>query len=102
VKGDWTKGIVTEANCYWNAADPVVFPDGKDLAARQAAGQDERSIVADPKFTDPQHGNFAMGADSPALALRFKPIDPSLAGRRTKPTLTAELPAVPTVWPEAQ
>ena len=102
VKGDWTKGIVTEANCYWNAAGPVVFPGGKDLAARQAAGQDERSIVADPKFTDPQHGNFAIGSDSPALALGFKPIDPSLAGRRTKPTLMAELPAVPTLWPEAQ
>ncbi len=90
VKGDWNKGIVTEANCYWNASGRVVFPDGKDLAARQASGQDERSIVADPKFTDPLHGNFAIDPDSPALPLGFEPIDPSLAGRRTAEIRQAE------------
>ena len=117
VNGDWSKGLVTAANCYWNAAGPVVFPGGQDLAARQAAGQDERSIVADPKFLDPRFldpnfpdpnfpnpssGTFAIAPDSPALALGFEPIDASLAGRRTPRWLAIGMPDVPTLWPESR
>jgi hypothetical protein len=69
VKGDWTKGLVTKANCYWHGGKPVEFPGGKDLAARQAEGQDEGSIVADPLFKDPDHGDFTLAADSPVRAL---------------------------------
>jgi len=36
VKGDWMKQLVTKSNCYWNASGTIVFPDGQDLAARQA------------------------------------------------------------------
>ncbi len=117
VSGDWSKGLVTAANCYWNAAGPVVFPGVQDLAARQAAGQDERSIVADPKFLDPRFldpnfpdpnvlnpssGTFAIAPDSPALALGFEPIDASLAGRRTPRWLVIGMPDVPTLWPESR
>jgi hypothetical protein len=98
VKGDWTKGLVTKANCYWHGGKPVEFPDGKDLAARQAQGQDEGSIVADPRFKDPDHGDFALAADSPARALGLEPLDPAAAGRRTPRTLTSALPPVPTIW----
>jgi len=100
VKGDWTKGLVTKANCYWNASGPVTFPSGGDLAARQQAGQDEGSIVADPKFAAPATGDFTLPADSPALALGFLPLEPAQAGRRT-PSGVSSLPAVPTPWPEA-
>jgi hypothetical protein len=102
VKGDWTKGLVTKANCYWHGGKPVEFPGGKDLAARQAEGQDEGSIVADPLFKDPDHGDFTLAADSPARALGFEPLDPAAAGRRTPRTLTAALPAVPTIWLRSQ
>lgn len=98
VKGDWTKGLVTKANCYWHGSKPVVFPGGVDLAARQAAGQDEGSIVADPLFKDPEHSDFALAPDSPARALGFEPLDPATAGRRTPPTLPASLPKAPTIW----
>jgi hypothetical protein len=98
VKGDWTKGLVTRANCYWHAGKPVVFPDGQDLAARQAAGQDEGSIVADPLFRDPARGDFTLVADSPALPLGFEPLDPAAAGRRSPVILTVELPDVLTIW----
>ncbi len=104
VKGEWTKQIITKSNCYWNASGPVVFPDGKDLAARQAAGQaagqDAGSIVADPRFKDPDHGDFTLASDSPVWALGFTPLDPAAAGRRTPRSLTASLPDVPTLWPE--
>ena len=102
VKGDWTKGVVTERNCYWNAAGPVTFPGQGSLAERQAAGQDRGSLVADPKFADPAAGDFTLAADSPARGLGFEPLDVTAAGRRTPRSLSSGLPPVPTPWPEAQ
>lgn len=102
VKGDWNKEIVVRSNCYWNASGPVVFPGGKNLAARQAAGQDAGSIVADPRFKDPARGDFTLATDSPAWALGVEPLDPAAAGRRTPRSLTATLPDVPTLWPESR
>ena len=98
VKGNWTKGLVTRGNCYWHAGGPVLFPGGEDLAARQVAGQDEGSIVADPRFADPVRGDFTLAADSPAVALGFEPLQPEAAGRITPRSLTAGLPEVPTIW----
>jgi len=98
VHGDWTQGLVTKANCYWHAGRPVVFPGDKNLAARQAEGQDEGSIVADPRFKDPEHGDFTLSPGSPAFALGFEPLDPAAAGRRTPQTRAAALPPVPTIW----
>jgi len=98
VKGDWTTGIITKANCYWHGGKPVTFPAGDDLAARQAAGQDTGSVVADPLFRDAARGDFALAPDSPAIALGFEPLDPATAGRRSAAGLTAGLPDVPTIW----
>ncbi|MFM7207332.1 MAG: right-handed parallel beta-helix repeat-containing protein [Planctomycetaceae bacterium] len=98
VNGDWTEGLVTRANCYWHAGKPVVFPGGTNLVARQAEGQDEASIVADPCFKDPEHGDFTLGPDSPARSIGFEPLDPAAAGRRTPRAITAALPPVPTIW----
>ncbi len=102
MKGDWTKRLVTKSNCYWNAAGPVVFPHDQDLAARQAAGQDAGSIVADPRFEDPDRGDFTLAPDSPVWSLGFAPLDPAAAGRRTPRSLTETLPDVPTLWPESR
>jgi len=102
VRGDWTKGLETDHNCYWNAAGPVRFPGQMKLADRQAAGQDEGSIAADPGFADPAAGDFTLAADSPVRGLGFTPLDPAAAGRRTPRRLTADLPSVPTSWPEAR
>ena len=102
VKGDWSKQLVTNANCYWNASGPVVFPEGQDLTTRQAAGQDAGSIVADPRFKDPERGDFTLDPASPALRIGFEPIDPAAAGRRTPRSLTTDLPEVPTLWPESR
>jgi hypothetical protein len=102
VKGDWTKQLVAMSNCYWNASGPVVFPDGEDLAARQAIGQDAGSIVADPRLADPDRGDFTPAPDSPVFAIGFTPLEPALAGRRTPRSLTAALPDVPTPWPESR
>jgi len=49
---------------------------------RQILGQDDHSLVADPRFVDPEKGNFALRSDSPALGLGIKSIDLSRAGPR--------------------
>jgi hypothetical protein len=98
VKGDWTNGLVTKANCYWHAGQLVAFPNDQDLTARQAAGQDEGSVVADPLFRDPTRGDFSLAAHSPAILLGFDPLDPASSGRRSAVSLTAELPDVPSLW----
>ena len=100
-EGDWSKRIVARDNLYWHDGGPVVFPDGKDLAARQAAGVDRGSRVADPLFADAAAGDFSMAADSPAFTLGFEAIDMTAIGRESEPTLTPALPPVPSPWPEA-
>ena len=38
------------------------------------AGADAHSVVADPLFVDPEHGDFTLQPESPALKLGFEPI----------------------------
>ena len=39
------------------------------------------SLVADPLFRDPDHGDFTLMPGSPAAKIGFKPIDTSQVGR---------------------
>lgn len=69
-----------DGNLYWNfAGEPVTFA-GKSFAEWQAMGQDVHSRIADPLFVDPQKADFRLRDGSPALAMGFKPFDPSEAG----------------------
>ena len=99
VHGDWSTGLELRDNCYWNATGPVRFPGDRDLASWQQAGQDAGSIVADPRFADPAAGDFSLAADSPVVALGWRPIDPTKAGPR-RPTIKDDLAPVPSIWPE--
>jgi hypothetical protein len=45
-----------------------------EWASWQALGNDRHSVVADPKFVDPEHDDYRLRPDSPAFALGFKPI----------------------------
>jgi hypothetical protein len=69
-------------NLYWNASGGPVTFGGKDLAQWRALGQDERSIVADPRFADPLQGNFGLPPDGPAQQIGFQPWDLSRVGPR--------------------
>jgi hypothetical protein len=85
-----------DANVYWHAGKPVVFPGNLDLEKwREARGQDGNSVVADPGFVDPAKGDFRLKPGSPALGVGFQPFDASEAGRRLPAALTEGRPPVP-------
>ncbi|MBC8871235.1 MAG: right-handed parallel beta-helix repeat-containing protein [Planctomycetes bacterium] len=71
---------VSRNNCFWNAAGQEVDFVGKSLDEWQAAGHEQGSIIADPKFKDPQQCDFHIAPDSPALKIGFKPFDYTQAG----------------------
>lgn len=48
----------------------------------QARGQDVHSLIANPEFRDPAHGNFTLLPNSPAFKIGFKPFDLGLVGPR--------------------
>jgi hypothetical protein len=84
----WSGGpdrITLDHNLYWNAAGEAPrFPTG-DLASWQKLGFDTQSLVADPRFVDPDHDDFDLKADSPARSLGFVPLDLKSVGPRTPP-----------------
>lgn len=52
-------------------------PDGRKLLdwdGWRATGQDAHSLMADPRFVDPQRHDYRLQPDSPALQLGFQPI----------------------------
>jgi hypothetical protein len=81
LSGSWARvKYVSGKNCFWQSAgEPVLF--FKDtLAAWQAKGHEQGSLVADPKFVAPAQDDFRLAPDSPALRLGFKPFDARQAG----------------------
>jgi hypothetical protein len=52
----------------------------ESLAAWRKRGFDRNSLIADPRFVDPAHDNYALKPDSPAFQLGFEPIDTSHVG----------------------
>jgi len=50
---------------------------GPATGLQNQSGRDERSLIADAQFVDPDHGNFQVKPGSPALGLGFKnfPLD---------------------------
>jgi len=85
-----------DRNIFWRGGKDIVFPGGLTFEQwQEQREQDRHSVIADPRFVSPAGGDFRLQADSPAFKLGFEPFDPSAAGRRRPPVLTAGLPAVP-------
>lgn len=73
-------GFAADHNLYFRAGGtPIEFPGGS-LEAWQKRGFDRHSLVADPGFRDPEHGDFTLSPDTPARKLGFEPFDTSNAG----------------------
>jgi len=72
-------------NLYCRSGDgPVMFGD-KTFAQWQTTGQDSHSVVADPLFVDPAHGDFRLRPGSPAAKIGFEQWDFSTVGPRCDP-----------------
>lgn len=78
-----------DRNLFWNPVDPGYFDqvffayaDGSTLTFAQArdAGFHTGSVVADPRFADPAHGDYHLAAGSPAFALGFVELPYELMG----------------------
>jgi hypothetical protein len=81
LSGPWEKvQHVSRNNCYWQAGGKPVEFLGQSLAAWQAKGHEQGSLVADPKLAAPEKDDFQVAADSPARKLGFQPFDYREAG----------------------
>ncbi len=81
LSANWNDANVKlDHNLYWNASGKPVKFGQLDLAAWQATGKDEGSIVADPLFMDAKRRDFRLKPGSPAGKIGFKPFDPNQAG----------------------
>jgi parallel beta-helix repeat protein len=69
-----------DRNLYYRTdGQPIQF--GKlSFAEWKARGQDVHSLIADPMFADPSHGDYSLKPGSPAFKVGFKPIDLSRVG----------------------
>ena len=71
-------------NLYWN----VNFPDTKQILAEKnfdqwkAEGYDRHSKIAKPMFLDPEHGDYRVAENSPALQLGFENFEMDEFGHR--------------------
>jgi len=90
IAGKESPGLWDE-NLYWQSggADNLRF-FRHELPEWRAMGLDRRSLVADPKFVNPQQCDFRLQADSPASTLGFQPIDASAVGLYGDPAWVEE------------
>jgi hypothetical protein len=91
--------MTLDHNLYWDASGRPVKFAGLSLAEWQAKGRDVHSLVADPRFENPDQGDFRLKPDSPALKLGFKPIDLSQVGPQG-PAAKEATPPLPRAFPE--
>jgi len=75
---------VFDHNLYWNTSGTPVLFGKKTFSEWQTAGQDMKSLIADPLFVDPEKGDFRLRPDSPAARIGFEPWDLSRVGPRSR------------------
>ncbi len=79
-QGPWEKMQVSlDRNLYWKTNGPIQFKGG-DLASWRKNGYDKKSVIMDPLFKDPFHGDFTFGRLRAAKKIGFKPFDYSTYG----------------------
>jgi parallel beta-helix repeat protein len=81
--GNWEdKTFTMRSNLYFDTRGESINFAGRSFAQWQAEGEDDHSIIADPLFVNAGNYDFRLRPQSPALKLRFHPIDMSTVGPR--------------------
>jgi hypothetical protein len=84
-------GYETDRNLWWNASGKPAGPlPNIGWDEWREMGHDRKSVVADPRFRDPEKGDFRLKPGSPAARVGFRPFDCRLAGPRKKPPRPVE------------
>ena len=80
---DWPSyATLWDYNLYWQSrGEPVRFMR-HTFDEWRARGLDVHSVIADPRFVDPEKNDFRLHPDSPAFTLGFRPIDLQDVGPR--------------------
>ena len=84
-RGEVTATFAADYNLYFNPdakPDDRLFFGDRSFDEWRRTGKDVHSLWADPLFVDPDARDFRLRPDSPAIALGFRPIDPSDVGPR--------------------
>ncbi|OGV66397.1 MAG: hypothetical protein A3K19_02290 [Lentisphaerae bacterium RIFOXYB12_FULL_65_16] len=78
------------------------FGRGNSFAEWQALGFDQHGAIGDPRFVGPEHDDYRLKPDSPALAMGFKPLALSRAGLVGKRCTCKITPLWPEFWAVAE
>lgn len=71
--GTWKNGHwKSDNNLFWDASGAPLDFAGRTWEQWQAEGHDSHSLVADPRFVDPEHGDFHLQSGSPATQIGFE------------------------------
>ena len=94
---DWPEKVIGQAdhNLFFtpDAGDHTITVQPRDesegktilsFAEWKNLGFDTHSLITDPLFVDPEHGDYRLSSDSPAIELGFVPIDVSKIGIRSQ------------------
>ena len=79
-----TFNVIFNHNDYWAFDKADMKFAGLSWAQWQEKGMDRESMIADPRFVDPQHDNFRIMDDSPALKAGFEPFNLDDVGPRRR------------------
>ena len=70
---NWGRGkYIEDWNCYWVTDGRFPVFRGKSLRVLQEEGHDLHSVVADPRFFDPVHGDFRLKSRNVVRKIGFK------------------------------
>lgn len=72
---------IEDENCFWSTQTSNPLLGNKTLSEwQEITGKDKNSIIADPRFKNPENGNFKIGNKDVIKKISFKPFDYSKSG----------------------
>jgi hypothetical protein len=81
LSSNWHKfNLLSDYNCYWDTRTTDIKFADKSFSEWQKNGKDLHSVIADPRFIDPQNFDFRFKKLSVVKKIKFMPFDYSQVG----------------------